>query len=249
MYIFSYNPNSESYRFLKESLKIRGIKHKNSRFKGNPDKVVINWGCSPLYMPPEIMKCQILNHPDAVKKAVNKISFFEVNKEYSVPFTTKREEAEKWFKGGLISVVIREVVEGKGGEGISIISNPEQLIDAPLYTKYIPKTDEYRIHVFRDKAFFVQRKGRNKEIPEEEINWKIRNLENGFIFANQNIEIQEKALEMAISCVKNTGLDFGAVDVIYNKRSDTYYALEINTAPGLSETTLMKYTEVFKEFK
>ena len=41
--------------------------------------------------------------------------------------------------------------------------------------------------------------------------------------------------------IKVLGLDFGAVDIIYNKQEDKWYVLEVNTAPGIYGTTLDKY--------
>ena len=48
---------------------------------------------------------------------------------------------------------------------------------------------------------------------------------------------------LAISAVDSLGLDFGAVDIIWNESEDQYYVLEVNTAPGVEGTTLQKYTE------
>ena len=44
------------------------------------------------------------------------------------------------------------------------------------------------------------------------------------------------------------GLKIGAVDIIWNELENKCYVLEINTAPGLEGTTLVKYTEaILKE--
>jgi D-alanine-D-alanine ligase-like ATP-grasp enzyme len=48
--------------------------------------------------------------------------------------------------------------------------------------------------------------------------------------------------------VNHLGLDFGAVDMIYNAKRNTYYVLEVNTACGLAGETLNKYVEVFTMF-
>ena len=75
-------------------------------------------------------------------------------------------------------------------------------------------------------------------------NAKVRNLANGWIYAKDNIvPLKEKATSLAIQSIEALGLDFGAVDLIYNEKYDTYYVLEINTAPGLTGTTLNNYTE------
>jgi D-alanine-D-alanine ligase-like ATP-grasp enzyme len=42
-------------------------------------------------------------------------------------------------------------------------------------------------------------------------------------------------------------LDFGAVDVIYNRAQDKAYVLEVNTAPGLEGSTLDNYVEAIQK--
>lgn len=248
MWIYSHNPNSESAKALKEALGIRKIKNEGSKFKGKQDKLVINWGSSnPIE---EVTRCSILNNPRAIKKAVNKLEAFKTLSEgVDIPeWTESQQEAAKWLAEGC-TVVARTVVEGFGGEGIVLVENGTELPVAPLYTKYIPKTEEYRVHVFKDEAFFVQRKARKKEVPDEQINWKIRNLAGGFIFANQDVDAPEAAKKAAVNAVALLGLDFGAVDIIWNKKRDKYYTLEVNTAPGLAGATLEKYAEQFRKMK
>ncbi|MNY63636.1 hypothetical protein D3C86_2006230 [compost metagenome] len=46
--------------------------------------------------------------------------------------------------------------------------------------------------------------------------------------------------------VNAIGLTFGAVDVIWNEYRHQAYVLEVNTAPGLTGTTLEKYAEAFR---
>lgn len=248
MWIYSHNKASEGAKALKEALNIRKIKNENSKFKGAANKLVINWGSS---APPEaVLECNVLNHPHAIRKAVNKLQAFQILSEgVDVPeYTESREEANKWLAEGF-TVVARTIVEGHGGEGIVLVENVAELPNAPLYTKYIPKAEEYRVHVFKDEAFFVQRKARKKEVPDGEVNWKIRNLAGGFIFANQDVDVPPEAKEAAVKAVKLLGLDFGAVDIIWNKKRNKYYTLEVNTAPGLQGTTLEKYSEQFRKMK
>ncbi len=249
MWLYAYKQASESAKALKEAMKIKQIKNEGSRFKGNEKRLVINWGAS--NVPYEIAKCNILNHPQSVRKALNKLQAFQILSEgVDIPeWTESPQEASKWLAEGF-TVVARTVVEGHGGEGIVLVENDQELPYAPLYTKYIPKTEEYRVHVFKDEAFFIQRKARKKEVPDEEVNWKIRNLAGGFIFANQDVQVANACKEEAVKAVKALGLDFGAVDIIWNKKRDKYYVLEVNTAPGLgNQDTLEKYTEQFRKLK
>jgi len=248
MFIYAYKQTSESAKALKDSLEIKQIKNEGSRFKGNENKIVINWGASNLSQ--EILKCDVLNLSDAVRTATNKLSAFkELSGALPIPeWTESRVEAVKWLTEGK-TVVARTIINGHGGEGIVLVENEAELPDAPLYTKYIPKTEEYRVHVFKDEAFFTQRKARKTDIPDEQINWKVRNLTGGFIFASQNVEVANECKEAAIKAINILGLDFGAVDIIWNKKQDKYYVLEVNTAPGLGPSTLEKYTEQFNKYK
>ena len=74
------------------------------------------------------------------------------------------------------TVVARTILNGNSGAGIVLVENEEQLVDAPLYTVYIPKKQEYRVHVFRGQVLDVQRKARKQDVPDDEVNWKIRNM-------------------------------------------------------------------------
>src|SRR3546814_15940610 len=72
------------------------------------------------------------------------------------------------------------------------------------------------------------------------VNWKIRNHDNGFIYARDEklAEVPKKVLSDSIKAVGVCGLDFGAVDVIYNEAKGIGFVLEINTATGITGTTL-----------
>lgn len=246
MKIYPYNMGSASAKALAQALGIKRIKHEGKPLR-NLD-VLLNWGASKVDR--EMWAATVLNHPRAVKKASNKLETFKALEGVcSVPeWTESPEEAIKWLGDGA-TLFARKLLNGHSGEGIEIIDKFCPFIEAPLYTKYIPKTQEYRLHVFQGEVFFTQRKARKKEIPDEEINWKIRNHANGFIFAhNEGIDVGDGARQLAVLAVETLGLDFGAVDMIYNKKQDKYYVLEVNTACGLEGETLNKYVEQFKKF-
>jgi glutathione synthase/RimK-type ligase-like ATP-grasp enzyme len=248
MFIYPYNAASESAKSLALALDIKRIALKASRYKGNNDKVVINWGASSL--PVEVSKSVVLNTPEAVSRACNKIEFFNclAYTFLAVPSTESRETANKWLEDGH-TVVARTKVDGHSGEGIVLIESTLEMVDAPLYTKYIPKKSEWRVHVARN-GIFVQRKMRNLAVPDEHINWRIRNRDGGFIFANKNIgEVPEDLVGAAIKTVAILGLDFGAVDLIYNERLNKSFVLEVNTAPGLEGSTLEFYREMFSKWQ
>ena len=165
----------------------------------------------------------------------------------SIPsFTTSREEACKWVEEG-VTVVCRTILNGHSGAGIVLADKKEDVVKAPLYTKYVPKKDEYRVHVMNGKMIHKQRKARKMEVKDEDVNWKIRNLDGGFIFQIENFEIPEDCVTQSIAAVEALGLDFGAVDVIWNNKEKKAYVLEVNTAPGVSGTSPDKYEAGFKE--
>lgn len=245
MKLYPYHQGSASAKALAEALGIKRIKH-----EGKPLQVrggLINWGSSGFVR--AIAHDGVFNKPDCVAVAVNKLQSFNALKgNASIPeFTESVPEAAKWLAEG-VTIVERHKLTGHSGEGVRVVEPGQELQGAPLYVKYIPKKHEYRIHVFRDKAFLVQRKARKNDVPDADVNWKVRNLKGGFIYANQDVDVADEAKQQAIISIKALGLDFGAVDIIYNERSNKYYVLEVNTACGLAGTTLAKYVEVFKEF-
>lgn len=247
MKIYPYKPGSASAKALAEALGVKRIRHQGKRLYTD---IVINWGTSSDNFSRKIDCDEIINFPDCVRIAGNKLKTFKaLSGHVPIPdWTEERVEALKWLGEGF-TVVSRTVLTGHSGAGIFLKRPEDQGImeQAPLYTKYIKKKDEYRLHVFRDKVFFVQRKARKKDVPDDQVNWQIRNHGNGFIFAHEGVDVPGRVKVDAIIAVKQLGLDFGAVDVVYGK-DGKFYILEVNTAPGLEGTTLQKYVEVFKEF-
>lgn len=251
MKIYAYNNGSKSAKALAEALNTKLLKHEGKpiRFKGP----LINWGNSKdILRHVECGGC--LNPPNAVRNAVNKLQAFKLMKEgVSIPpWTESPQEAYKWILEGK-DVVIRNKLNGHSAEGLEIVTPDDflgqfdrnALKPAPLYTQYIKKNAEYRVHVFKDKVFFVQRKARKLDVPDDQVNWQVRNLKGGFIYANVDVKVSEKVEKEAKAAIMALGLDFGAVDIIETKKGDVY-VLEVNTACGLEGTTLEKYAEQFR---
>lgn len=254
LFIYPYRTASGSAKDLSKALGVKRIRKNNSKFKGNADKIVINWGCSTVS--PEVAKCKVVNTPEAVALAADKLKFFKTIEEHNnetfdivnIPDVTDSfEEAQRWLDCG-VDVVERHVLNGNSGEGIKIKGRGDVIEDCPLYTTYIKKKSEWRIHVCDGEVVDVQRKARDRSVPDDQVNWKVRNHSNGFIFArNEGEEAPEEVLEQALKAVEVIGLDFGAVDVIYNQSFNRAVVLEVNTAPGLTGSTLGGYVSRFKE--
>lgn len=247
-YIYAYNGGSQSAKLLGKELGAKRIKLVNSRYKEGPNKVVINWGST---------KCPYASLNDAakVKVACNKLSFFKMMDFRGcsglVPmfYTDLDGLDENLFKALKRKIFCRTKLTGNSGEGIVVASKFEELVEAPLYTLEFLKTHEYRIHVGKtSKGEYTiiqeQYKGKRKDVEADGV---IRNHDNGYVFVINNIVVPDVVREVAIKCFKLTGLDFGALDIGYNKRTDKAVVFEVNTAPGIEGTTLNKYVEFFKE--
>lgn len=247
MKLYAYNNASESAKALSVALGIKRIKHEGGPIRVN---ILLNWGCSDLRGRPIVFD-KIINTSLAVSHAVNKLVALHNLSGAGVQIpeyvTTKQGAHIAMYHDG-IAMVCRTKLTGHSGEGIVIANTMDELVDAPLYTQYIKKKEEYRLHVMHNEVFFVQRKARKMDVPNEDVNWQVRNLAGGFIYANQNVDVPEEAKKQAIMAVEALGLDFGAVDIILGV-DHKYYVLEVNTACGLAGTTLDKYVEQFKRYE
>lgn len=245
MNIYPYKMASQSAKALAQALGVKRLKHEGAII----NKSFINWGASNINR--KFNDEMVINHPNAVKLASNKLkTFLMLDNIVNIPdYTTDIVEAKEWLNEGT-TVVERHTLTGHSGEGIRLVPFDAELDPkAKLYVKYVKKVDEYRLHVFDGEVFFIQRKARDLAAPDDRVNWQVRNHANGFIYANLEVNVPDVAKAMAIAAVQTLDLDFGAVDMIYNKHQDAFFVLEINTAPGLFGTTLDKYVEKFKELE
>lgn len=245
-FLYPYIKGSAGAKALAQSLGIKRIKLQNSKFKPSAKKIVINWGNSKV--PQHFDKCKgVLNF--SVGNVSNKLAFFNRIRDetYCPTFYTNREDAANALNGKN-AIVCRTLLNSHSGKGIVIAKTKEELVDAKLYVLYVPKKEEYRVHVFEGVAFHTQRKGRKKDIPDDKVNWQVRNNANGFCYMTEGIDVPDTVLEAAEDAVSKCGLTFGAVDVIWNDKQQLPYVLEINTAPGLFGRTLEAYTKRITEY-
>lgn len=245
MKLIPYKVGSKSAADLATALGIKRIRQQGDTLTLRNNEVVINWGNSSIGR--NIRGARFINPPSAVANAVNKLTALTMMDEGDVDtpdFTTDIAQARAWIQDNR-KVVCRTKLSSYGGAGIVIAEREDQLVDAPLYVRYMPKEHEYRVHVMNGQVFFVQRKARKMDVPDERVNWQVRNLEGGFIYANQNIEVADTVRDNAVRAVASLGLDFGAVDVLVTQRGRPY-VLEVNTACGLAGTTLERYVEAFR---
>jgi len=251
--IYSYHQASEGSRNLAEAMGIKRLKKEKSKFNPSRGDVIINWGSGTL--PEDILMsgCKILNAPEMVRRVSNKVQAFQLLEGHCriPPYTTSVAVARDWVEERGKKVFARTVLNGHSGAGIEIM-DPEHPdtwnVRAGLYTQYVPKKDEYRVHIVNGRVIDTQRKGLPENIPRDNVNWMVRNLANGFIFVrNDGRPVPEDVINQAIAAMNRSGLNFGAVDVIWNETQRQAYVLEINTAPGLVGTTVENYSRALTE--
>ena len=110
----------------------------------------MNWGASEV--PPQVLRCFIINDPNHIQEVSNKLKFFTKleGQKLTPDFATDTEKVKKWLDKER-QAVCRTILTGSAGRGIVIADTEEGLVEAELYVKYIPKKDEYRVHIFDDE--------------------------------------------------------------------------------------------------
>lgn len=205
-------------------------------------KYLINWGNSTAINAAHAIK--LFNSPAAISIASNKLECFRALARAGVripAFQTNTPERD-----GAIWLA-RTVLHGSCGDGIVVVRKGDEFPAAPLYVKYVPKREEYRVHVAFGQVIFIQQKKRrsdNEQTPDQKL---IRNYDNGWVFCPVT-DGRPCGGDAAINAVRAVGLDFGAVDLIIGKDDGLPYILEINTAPGLESPGLITaYTQAFQQ--
>lgn len=156
-------------------------------------------------------------------------------------FTTAADTARLWIRDGN-PVMCRTLLRGSEGRGIIVAEREAELVAAPLYTKYVKKKKEFRVHVLNGAVIDVQEKRRRSNYDGER-DTRVRNLANGYVFCRGDIVEPPGLRELALAATASLGYNLGAVDVAWNERSNTCFVLEVNSTPGMEGTTLEKYAD------
>jgi D-alanine-D-alanine ligase-like ATP-grasp enzyme len=118
---------------------------------------------------------------------------------------------------------------------------------APLYTEYIPKKKEFRVHVWNNEVIDVVEKRKKKSF-ENERDTQVRNTANGYVFCRDNVVEPDDLRNLAVRAVQSLERTYGAVDIIWNERQNKSFVLEVNSRPGMQGTTVKKYADaILKE--
>jgi glutathione synthase/RimK-type ligase-like ATP-grasp enzyme len=242
--VFPYRAGSRGAKALADAVGGRVLLRKGSKYRFREGDLVINWGASDC----PFKGRGVANQPDSIEPASNKLKCFQLMKEagVSIPrFWTRKED----IPNEAFPIMCRTKLQAHSGDGIVVAERRDQLVNAPLYTQYLKKKHEYRVHVLRKPGagtsiITTQRKAKKNGVADA--NFMVRNLDNGFVYVMG--EHTPKCVEdEAKKALESTGLAFGAVDVIYNEAQKKSYVLEVNTAPGLEDRTAEAYAKAFKE--
>lgn len=180
----------------------------------------------------------LLNQPEAIKLASDKPRCRQVLRDAEVPTPIPSEE---------VPCVARRK-KHHAGYGFWYCKDQGQLAKAKnkgavYFSKYFPKTEEYRVHIGSNKVLLYSVKVGDKT----QMTW---NKKSGFLFRHLGRSLWDiDIIRLAKKAIKQVGLDFGAVDILAFP-SDTSLpkavVCEINTSPALSPYGVRKYSEYFE---
>jgi len=236
-FLVPYKIGSKSAKLLAATLGILRLRNPTRRRLKKIDEV-INWGG---YLTNGGV-CPEVNNRLAINVARNKFQTFLYldGKVNIVPYTIEKRQAQLWLDDK--SMVFGRSLYGYGGKDIERITTTEQLeaSRAPLFTRYIKKKKEFRVHCVKGETL-IQEKRKRRGVEHDH---QVRNLTGGWVFCTEVIGDLPELRKLALETIDCLGLDFGAVDIIWNEKENKYYVLEVNTAPGLCQTTASFYARV-----
>ena len=234
--------NSKGSKVIAREFNTRRV-YPDGKYRYREGDIILNWGNanSPQW---EEYNTLWLNKPREVSIASNKLRLLQrlYDKVRTVEWTTSTDKVREWLEDGYI-VYARHHLRGSSGSGIQVLNNPQYIPYAPLYTKAVNIRGEYRVHILDGKMIDYTKKRRRNDT---EVNTLIRNHGNGWVFCRRNLNIINENETIAKKAIKESGLSFGAVDIVRGQEGRSYI-LEINTAPGMEGTTIQKYIENLKE--
>ena len=182
-------------------------------------------------------------HPQRVS-GMDQLAVFRDNGISCPEFTDHFEDARKWVKDG-------HQVFGRNSNherGTDIVDQrwpawPRK----DFWTKVVPNKREYRIHIFDDQHIQQSLKCFDPKAPRQRNDdLPIRNTQTGWKY-DHNFEPPSVGVELARRAVGTLAYLWGAVDLLEDE-SGTCYVLEVNTAPGMDETTAQAYGCAIKEY-
>ena len=224
----------------------------NRQFAARTSDTLVNWGhTSPI---PVFAGKVVLNKPEKVAISSSKIEALTILANVGVrtiEWDTQRSAAQQWIDDGK-KVFCRTLTRASQGRGIVVAETAEELVSAPLYTKRMDHTNEYRVHLFKGRVIdIVEKRRMNTATLAErniEVDNDIKSHDRGWVFVHGSARLQHidgayknDVANQAYNAIMALNLDFGAVDVLYNNPERKAYVVEVNSAPGMEAGTTTHY--------
>lgn len=182
-----------------------------------------------------------LNYGNAVLKT-DQYQFFKDNNIPHPEWTTDPNVAKSWIRDGSI-VVCRNRVRGQAGNGISLATNLDELVESKVYTKYIPKKREFRVNIFKDTVVNIREKVGRAGAE----NTKIRTPSNGYSTVKLRTPAPAGIEDLAKAAAKVSQSDFKGVDVCYNQLRNYLFVLEVNSGPAIEGASIQDYANAIRQ--
>lgn len=176
----------------------------------------------------------------------NQYRWFVSNNIPCPEYTTNRQQASEWIDGGSV-VFARTLTRASEGRGIVVAETVDQLVDAPVYTKYTKKKREFRVHIFKDRVVQVVEK-RKRAGWTGDRDTRIRNTANGYVFCRSVDNPPPGLSELALKASLVTNSDFKGVDIGYNELKDQLFVIEVNSAPGIEGSNVDDYVNTILSY-
>jgi hypothetical protein len=241
-FIYPYTQHSAGSIMLSEELDGKRVKLHDSIYTHKPENILINWGNGNCPYP------MALNPASAINEVIDKIKFFKKLAGTSLvpPVAFSQAEAKANLS---YPIVCRTLTDDSDGHGIVIADKDAQVVPAKLYTQYIDKTSEYRIHMGRNQLGQLVVICRQKKYLSEDFTGDKRIWTGG----QCKFSYIETAVGPVIAVAKAAfeqfpELTFGAFDIVYNNSTEEAYVLEINSAPMMNTDTTKAYGDFFRTF-
>jgi len=175
------------------------------------------------------------------KDKLYQYKWFDAYKVPSLPFTTDASIVQQWLEEGK-TVFARTLLNASEGKGIVVLTNALTIVPSQVYTQYLPHKKEFRVHVFGGQVVAVLEK--RKKIGGFTGQYKIRNSANGYVFCRNDVVEPEGIRELALAASKMTNSHFAGVDIGYNEKDNHLFVIEVNSAPGMENSTVEDYAQV-----
>lgn len=247
MYILYSNTTAPTGRQIRDALGIGG----STRDPGDRQDHLIRWGSTTRV---QYRARNVMNSANAIGRATNKLGSLEIMREHHVttPDVFLRDVSPNRIPADMFPLLGRRTNHTQGRDIVLCMQREDvaRAVEHGLsdyFTRYIPTSREFRVHVFRGEVIKISEKVLTN-VQEFRLPW-VRNFENGYTFRNPRdmTNVLSNTLStQATGAVESLGLTFGAVDIVVGDDA-TAYVLEVNTGPSLGDNSLAVYVRKFAE--